>query len=257
MSITLLLVLLAIGGIGYFLYSNPRIREKLGMAASIKAENAVDKMTTAVEREKAVIREISAKIPAQRERVAKNQARVDKSQRDYDGAVKERDALKTKYETLVKTNRISKEAGDQIAIDFAAAKKRVADLEATLTEAKNVAAESERTANEFEAELKKAAAQITTDEGKADLAAAYRETAALRDQVKDLNSGLGTFSEAHNQIDNELDVARHMDENSQGSKVDREIKQAEKDLEAEQARKELEGDLSKDNAPKGDGGAGK
>lgn len=248
MTLTAILVLIALGGAFVFVLANPRLRQKLGMTASIKAEEVVDNMTTAIEREKAAVKAIADKIPAQRQRVAKNQARVDAAQRQYDGAVKHRDELSTKYKTL--KGRVSEDALNKIALDYEAAKKTVAEFEANLSEAKKVADESERTVNEFEQELARAARNISTDEGRADLAAAYRDTAALRNEVKDLSNGLSTISEARKQIESDLDVARHLNENSQGSKTDREIKNAEDQLAAEQARKELEGDLGGNNNTK-------
>src|SRR5262249_22033618 len=89
---------------------------------------------------------------------------------------------------------------------------------------------------------KKAEANITTDEGRAALASAYRQTASLRNEINAMNGTLSAVGAARSEVEHDLDVARHENENSQGSKTDREIADAQAKIDAEQASKELEGD---------------
>lgn len=243
-TILIVLVVVALAAVAVFLYRNPQLLGKAEQGARIKADEALKNMSTAIQREKDAVKQIAAKLPAQRERVANIQARVDSTQRELDTAVTERDGLKTKYESM--KGRVSEQALGKIAEDYSAAKKTVATLEATLVEAKNDANEAEETLNDFTAELERAEANITTDEARTELAALKRESAAFRNEVKGMKSSLSTIGESRKEIENELDVARRLDDLSKGTKEDREIAKAEKDLAAEQARKELEGDLAAD-----------
>ena len=247
MTLGVLIALAVIGVIAVFLYRNPQLLGKAERNARIKADQALDKGTSAVEREKDAVKQIADKIPAQRRLVAEVQSTVDSVQRQYDAAVKNRDGLKTQYETM--KGRVSDAALDKISQDYVAAKKQVSDFDTQLAESKNNAAEAEKTLVDFEGQLKKAEAGITTDEGRAALAAAYRQTAALRNEINGMNSSLSAVGAARTEVEHDLDVARHENENSQGSKTDREIADAQSKLDAENARKELEGDLTGGDKP--------
>lgn len=247
MSLTVLIALVVLGAIAVFLYRNPQLLGKAERNARIKADEVLDKGTTAVQREKDAVKQIADKIPAQRRLVAEVQSTVDTIQRQYDAAVKNRDGLKSKYETM--KGRVSEDALNKISEDYVAAKKSVSDLDTSLAEAKDNSAEAEKTLTSFERDLKKAEANIVTDEGRAALAAAYRQTAAFRNEINAMNSSLSAVGAARNEVQHDLDVARHENENSQGSKTDREIADAQAQIDAENARKELEGDLTGGDKP--------
>jgi len=226
-----------------FLFRNKFLVKSAEQSARINAEEALKHTTTAVQREKDAVKQLAAKLPAQRERVAKIQSVVDATQRSLTEATQKRDGLKSKYETM--KGRVSDAALNAISEEYSQAKKDVTTLEGTLAEAKTNSDDAERELGDIERDLKKAEGNIKTDEGRAELAAMLRETAALRTEVDATKSTLSAIGESRSEIESDLDVARHQNENSKGSKTDREIADAQRQIDADAARKEIEGDLTK------------
>lgn len=267
MSITFLLVLIALGAIAYFLWQNPGIRAKLGAGARINAEKAADSLATDLERETDAIKQLAAKLPEQKRLVAGIGATVDEFQRDYDQASTGRDALKQKFETMAGPKdpaialtspltgevlnkafpkaRVSPDALLRLATEYADSKKTVADLEKKLSEAHADLADAEKELGKFERQIESAKRDLKTDKAQAELAKLLENTAQFRQEMNSLNNSFSTIGEARSNIKRKLDENRRLNDLSKGDKLSREIDEAGERLDAEDALRDLTGDSGK------------
>jgi chromosome segregation ATPase len=267
MSITLLLVLIALGAIGYFLWQNPDIRAKLGAGARINADKAANSLATDLERETDAIKQLAAKLPEQQRLVAKIGATVDEFQHDYESAGTSRDAVKQKFDTMAGPKdpavpltspltgealtkafpkaRVSPDALLKLATDYAESKKNVADLEKRLTEAHADLAEAEKELAKFEQQIESAKRDLKSDKGQAELATLLENTAKFRQDMNSLKDSFSTIGEARSNIKRKLDENRRLNDMTKGDKLSREIDDAADRLDAEAALRDLTGDLGK------------
>ncbi len=210
----------------------------------IRSSAAVKSGSTAVEKEKDIITQLMAKLPAQRQAVASVMANVDAAQRAYDAKKAEADQLFAKYQQYKGMNA-SADVLTQTSTQWQAAKAALPTLEGVLAEAHKNADDAQKALNSTIEALKKEQANIQSDEAKAQLAAAIRQNAQVQQQLQDLKNGLGTLADARKEVDADLDKARAENQLSQGTAADREMAALDEKAAAASAQSAIEAEIAK------------
>lgn len=235
MIIEILILVAVLAFVSAFAFS-PRFRQML----RIRGGNAVDSMTTTIEKEKDVYRQLMNQLPVQREAVSSVMARSSIAEKDLETAKQTVESAFSEYNEA-KGLGASDQALDALAVKWEDAKEAVEAAEELLNEMH--AAEEEAT-DELEKtinSLKKFEKQIEKDEAKSELATALKISAAAREQSGGLRSKISEAGKHSRTVDLELEKARAANNLSKGSKVDRELEDLSEKAKAKKARSSLEG----------------
>ena len=219
---------------------SPAFRQLLRIRSSAAVKNG----STAVEKEKDIINQLMAKLPAQRSAVASVMANVDAAQRAYDNKKKEADQLFAKYQQYKGMNA-SADVLTQTSTQWQAAKNALPTLEQVLAEAHKNADEAQKALNSTIEALKKEQSNIQSDEAKAQLAAAIRQNAQVQQQLADLKNGLGAMADARKEVDADLDKARAEGKLAQGTDADREMAELDEKAAAQTAQSSIEAEIAR------------
>ena len=243
MSITTILIIVAVLFAAGMLFW-PKFRQLV----RIRSNDAVDGMSTAIEKEKDEYKQLVAKLPKQREAVSSVMARstqADKALADAEARVTE---LQGKYVTAKNANAPDTVL-DKYATEWEESKADV-DAKRAIAEELNSAEEEAISALEETTEaLKKFADKIERDEGKAELTKALDVAAEAREQAATMKSSISRAGEASRAIDHELEKARSRNELSKGSRADREVAEFEKQQAKKSAREALDALTGGGSAP--------
>ncbi len=211
-------------------------------AISIWWNKLVKGSTTPLEKQKQQYAQLVALSKKQRDSVASSIAKSVGAKKHLDKLQEESDAAKQRALDAVKMN-MSEADQQSLARDWKAAAAKVENYKKTVAEF-NASAEESRKALASTAELlSKAADQIQTNEGKVELTAALRIENEVRDQLKEIQDGMGGFADADKQIDEELEkerAKRDMDKDSAKDRLEEEKKKKEGQDALDELKKESE-----------------
>jgi len=218
-------------------------RDKVLVTLRIKSNEALDKATTPIEREKDQFRQLVAKARDQQAKVANVIASFNSAKKDLDNKKAAVDAVKADYKLAVQA-KASEATLNDLAAKHSAAQAAIS-AQAQIVENLGKAAEEARKALDTTREnLKKLEADIQSDEAKSELAAALRTTGEAIQQAQDVGSTLSQIGEERKKIDDELERARAGVELAKGSKTDQEMAEIRRQAEVEASRKQLDAELS-------------
>jgi chromosome segregation ATPase len=234
------LVLIALGVFGALLVFVPSFREMVG----IRFGSAVKKGSTAVERNRKRLDDIVAGLPAQRALVASVMSTADSAERAAKDNITNTAAALQKYQTN-KGRGASPEALAQLSSTWKSLKDNQAELDRLWQEAEANADDAQKDLERMLSDIAKEEHNLVSDQAKADLAAAKRQSATFRTKINDMKRGIGEMAADRAAVQKELDDARNLDELSRGSKVDREIQEIEERAAADAAVDEIEAELAK------------
>ncbi len=211
-------------------------------AISIWWNKLVKGSTTPLEKQKQQYAQLVALSKKQRDSVASSIAKSVEAKKQLDKLQEASDAAKQRALDAVKMN-MSEADQQSLARDWKAAAAKVENYKKTVAEF-NASAEESRKALASTAELlSKAADQIQTNEGKVELTAALRIENEVRDQLKEIQDGMGGFADADKQIDEELEkerAKRDMDKDSAKDRLEEEKKKKEGQDALDELKKESE-----------------
>lgn len=224
MSTTVALVLIAIAAFGVLFAFWPKFRQMI----RIKGGTAVDGMTTAIEKERLLYKDLAVKVAANRIKVTnitgdyrhqvnnlnKLQEAARKAQADYDLSV---DA---KMPENVQGEKFQDFQKAQAAVT---AQRNVVSQFADAEKAAKKALEASIKA------LEKVAAQVQSDEAKAELKGVYEGAAEAIEAAKSVDGAFSELKQASDQVDRELERAKARMEGAQGSDADREFERLSED----------------------------
>ena len=244
LSIVIGLIVLTVAVVvaGYFY-------EPLGQFLRIRSKGALNKGSTAVERNRDRLNQVVAKLPAQRALVASVMSAADAAKRNVDAKKAEAAAALKRYQDAKGLNT-SAEALGQLSTNWKTANDAIAGLEQLWSDATATAAQAQEELDSMVDEIKAQEANLQSDQAKADLAAAKRETAGFRQQIADMKNGLGAMAADRAAVQKELDDANNLDKLSQGSEIDRELARIDKAAKAKSAQEEIEAALKAANEKK-------
>lgn len=236
-------ILIVVGAFVAGMVFSKNFRDRVLQTLRIKSNAALDKATTALERERDEYDQLVAKLPGQRAAVQKVMGNARIAQKDLDAKVADVARLEREYKEA-KGLGASDAALDELATKFAAAEAAVEEQKKVVAEA-NAAAEEAR--NALDATVKalgKFAARIEADSRKVELTEALNVAAQARQQARDIASSLSKAGEASRQIDRELEEARAANELAKGTATEQELEALREKAAAKSAREKLEGKLA-------------
>lgn len=214
--LTIVGVVLGIGVIAYFASS------KFRQAARIKGNQAVDSMTTAVERQEDDYKQLLAKLPDQRRAVSRVMGNSEKADRDLTAAEKKVADLQGEYADAKASNAPSSVL-DTLAEQWQAAKDDV-DVKREIAELADQAEQEARAALDATTKaLQKFKTQVQQGKAKAELTKALEVSAEASEQSKAMRENIGRASKATQEIDAALDEARARNELTKGTKEEQEL----------------------------------
>ena len=198
-------------------------------AISIWYNKLINGATTPLEKQKKKYQELVALSKKQRDNVATSIAKSVVAKKHLDKLQSESDAAKQRALDAVRLN-MSEADQQSLARDWKAAAAKVENYKKTVAEF-NASADEARKALVATAQLlQQAADQIQTNEGKVELTAALKIENEVRDQLKEIQDGMGGFADADKQIDEELEkerAKRDMDKDSAKDRLEEERKKKE------------------------------
>ena len=215
MSTLSIVILLAVAGVIAGAIFSPKFRQLL----RIRGGKAVDAGTTALEKEQDQYKQLVAKIPAQRDSVARTKA----------GAVIAQKKLGTLTEKLASIEAEYKQAdavkapADVVAAieaDYTETEAAIEAQKKIASEAAAVADEALKALEETTKALGKFKSRIEQDANKVDLKASLEMAAAARQELKDIQTEISGAGQASAEIDRALEEARAKNDMSKGSTTD-------------------------------------
>ncbi len=214
-------LLFGLGAIVVGAIVNKNFRDGLLQLLRIRSASAVKNGSSAVERNEDRLSQLLNKLPEQRKHVSSVMSLADKAQRNLNNKIAERDRLFAEYQRDKGLNA-SAETLSSISAEWKSAKDAVPALEQLLQEAHDNAAGAQRDLDDIISQLKSMESKIQDQSGKAELAAAFRESAQTRQTLSDMKKGMGDMAKDFDETDKELDDARNLNDLSKGSATDRE-----------------------------------
>jgi hypothetical protein len=236
------IALVVLGLIAAGMIFSPTFRDKVLVTLRIRANSALDKATTPLEREKDEYNQLMAKLPAQRKAVQSVMATSAVAKKDLDAAVAAVAQAEKDYKDA-KGLGASEAALNELAGKYDAAEQSVEAQKKIVEEAAAAATEARGALEATTKALGKFASRIEQDERKTELAAALRVSADARQAANEINSSLSKAGEASRQIDKDLEEARAANDLSKGSQTEQELAALREQAAAKAARERLEGKL--------------
>jgi uncharacterized coiled-coil protein SlyX len=238
-----LVIAIALGAFALGMIASKNFRDRVLQTLRIKSNQALDKATTAHERQKDEYDQLVAKLPVQRAAVQKVMGNARIAQKDLDAKKADMARLEREYKEA-KGLGASEAALDELATKFAAAETAVEEQNKVVTEANAAAAEARSALEATTKALGKFASRIEADGRKVELTEALKVSAEARQQARDISSSLTKAGEASRQIDKELEEARAANDLAKGTATEQELEQLREKAAAKSARERLEGKLA-------------
>ena len=246
MSTTNLLIILAVIGVGAAVAFIPSVRQLF----RIRGGKIVDAGTTALEKEEDSYKQLVARLPKNRDAVARTKANAVIQERKLTDLQTKLEGLKKEYK-LANDQNAPEATKTAIETDFANTKAAIENQATVAAEAKKVATEALTALEQTTKALAKFKDQIEADGNKVQLKEALELTAATRNELNDIKTQISGAGQASATIDRELETARAKNDMSKGSAVDQDRAALQEKAAASAARDELRASLGLD-APKGD-----
>lgn len=246
MSTANLLILLAVGGLAAAVIFIPSVRQLF----RVRGGKVVDAGTTALEKEQDSYNQLVARLPKNRDAVARTKANAVIQQRKLADLQKQLDGLKADYK-LAHDQNATEAAMSAIESNFASTKAQIETQTAVATEANSVANEALTALEQTTKALGKFKDQIEADGNKVQLKEALELTAATRNELNDIKTQISGAGQASATIDKELETARAKNDMSKGSAVDQELAAIHEKAASSSARDELRASLGISDKPEG------
>ncbi|MFA6211501.1 MAG: hypothetical protein WC714_18840 [Candidatus Obscuribacterales bacterium] len=215
MSTASIIVIVVVSAIVAGLIFSPKFRQLF----RIRFGKAVDAGTTALEKEKDQYNLLVARIPAQRDSVARTKAGAVIAKKKLGTLTDKLAAIEVEY----KQADAVKAPADVVAAieaDYAATEAEIEAQKAIATEAAAVADEALKALEETTKALGKFKSRIEQDANKVDLKASLEMAAAARQELKDIQTEISGAGQASAEIDRALEEARAKNDMSKGSTTD-------------------------------------
>jgi len=204
MTITTLIIL-AVAAVAAGAIFSPKFRQLL----RIRGGKAVDAGSTALEKEKDQYNQLVAKLPKQRDSVAKTKANATLAQ-------KRLNELETKLGEIEGEFKLA----ESQKADYAATEAAIATQKAVATEAASIADEALKALEETTKALAKFKSRIEADGNKVELTQALETAATARQELADIKTQISGAGQASAEIDRALEEARAKNDMSKGSTTD-------------------------------------
>jgi hypothetical protein len=234
MSTITQLVLVAIGLLAVGAIFVPSVRQTLRIWLRI----GTSKSTTAVQRAEDRVKQAEAKIPQLRENVARQMTAAQNAADAVTNKKKEADDLLSKIETA-QNSGASQQTQDTLTLRWKTANDSIPGLETAAKEAHDEAENAQKELEDALQIISESAAGAEKLKNDAALAAVYRQSTALRNQLNDLKKGLGDGGADAKEVQDELRTAKNASELSKGSQADREMAEIEKKTKVKSAGDEV------------------
>jgi hypothetical protein len=215
MSNIAILAIVAAVAIAAGLVFSPKFRQLF----RIRVGGAVDQGTSALEKEKDQYNQLVAKIPAQRNSVARTKAGAVIAQKKLSELTTKLAGIETEYKQAdsVKADATVLEA---IEADFAATEAAIAEQKKIADEAASIADEALKALEDTTKALGKFKSRIEQDANKVELKASLEIAASARQELKDIQTEISNAGQASSEIDRALEEARAKNDMSKGSTTD-------------------------------------
>jgi hypothetical protein len=240
-----ILIGIAVVGIGGGLIFSPKFRQML----RIRTGKAVDAATTAIEKEQDEYDQLVAKLPAQRTAVAKVIAAAGLAAADMRRLQDESTRVKSEYQQA-KLLGASEAALDDLGTQYQHTLDAIQSKKEECTIANQAANEARETLDQTVAALKRFAAKVESDKGKAELTKALEVAADARQKAGDINSALSRAGQQSRVVDEQLEQARAANELSKGSQTEQELANLREKAAGQSGRAKLDAMLTENNDQK-------
>lgn len=234
MSTITQLVLVAIGLLAVGAIFVPSVRQTLRIWLRI----GTSKSTTAVQRAEDRVKQAEAKIPQLRENVARQMTAAQNAADAVINKKNEANDLLSKIETA-QNSGASQQTQDTLTLRWKTANDSIPGLETAAKEAHDEAENAQKELEDALQIISESAAGAEKLKNDAALAAVYRQSTALRNQLNDLKKGLGDGGADAKEVQDELRTAKNASELSKGSQADREMAEIEKKTKVKSAGDEV------------------
>ena len=211
-------------------------------AISIWWNKLVKGSTTSLEKQKKQYADLVVLSKKQRDNVATSIAKSVTAKKQFDKL--QADADKAKASALDAVKMGMSEADQQsLAAQWKAAANKAEAYKKIVAEFNDSAEEARKSLATTAALLAQAADHITTNEGKVELTEALKIENKVRDQLKEIQDGMGGFADADKEIDEELEkerAKRDMDKDGAKDRLEEERKKKEAQDALDELKKESE-----------------
>ncbi|MBI5172785.1 MAG: hypothetical protein HY986_07845 [Candidatus Melainabacteria bacterium] len=205
----------------------PKVRQAL----RIKINNAAEGSTSAIERLEDTYESLLAKLPKQKQAVAKAQAGASDAQKQLVAAEAALVEIEERHSTALGLGA-SEEALGVLEDQYSEQEALIEELKANAQEASKLAGEALKALEATAQKLKKFEREVESAGRKAELTEAYRVANQVSAELGTINSSLSKAGQAARQVDMELETARAESQLNQGSAGEIELAE----LEAKQRR---------------------
>jgi hypothetical protein len=233
------LIYIALGLFALAMILSPSFRNKVLVTLRIRANDALDKSTTPLEREKDEYEQLMSKLSGQRAAVTKVMASANIAKKDLATALTAVDEAAKAYKEG-KALGASEAALNELASKYSAAEEAVEAQKKIVTEATAAAEEARRALEATTKALAKFASRIEQDERKTQLTEALRVAGEAIQQSRDIDSVLSRAGQYSRDIDKELEEARAGVDLSKGTPTEQEIERLRQEAAAKAAREKLD-----------------
>jgi chromosome segregation ATPase len=214
MTITTLIIL-AVAAVAAGAIFSPKFRQLL----RIRGGKAVDAGSTALEKEKDQYNQLVAKLPKQRDSVAKTKANATLAQKRLNELETKLGEIEGEFK-LAESQKAADDVTNAIADDYAATEAAIATQKAVATEAASIADEALKALEETTKALAKFKSRIEADGNKVELTQALETAATARQELADIKTQISGAGQASAEIDRALEEARAKNDMSKGSTTD-------------------------------------
>jgi hypothetical protein len=245
MSTIAILAIIAAVAVAAGLVFSPKFRQLF----RIRVGGAVDQGTSALEKEKDQYNLLVAKIPAQRNSVARTKAGAVMAQKKLAQLTEKLAGIEAEYKQAdaVKADASVLEA---IEADFAATEAAIEEQKKIAAESANIADEALKALEETSKALGKFKSRIDQDANKVDLRDSLEMAARARQELKDIQSEISGAGQASSEIDRALEEARAKNDMSKGSTTDQAREKLAEQVTNNAARERLRSKLGMGDAAK-------
>jgi hypothetical protein len=242
-TIAILAILAAVAVAGGLVFS-PKFRQLF----RIRVGGAVDQGTSALEKEKDHYNQLVAKIPAQRDSVARTKAGAVIANRKLTQLTEKLAGIEAEYK---QADAVKADATVLAAIeaDFAATEAAIEEQKKIAAESANIADEALKALEETTKALGKFKSRIEQDANKVDLKDSLEMAARARQELKDIQTEISGAGQASAEIDRALEEARAKNDMSKGSTTDQAREKLAEQVTNNAARERLRSKLGMGDAP--------
>ena len=236
--ITLIIGLVIVGVVAGAIFS-PKFRQLL----RIRGGKAVDAGSSALEKQEDQYNQLVAKLPKQRESVAKTKANATIAQKRLGELQTKLGEIEGEFK-LAEAQKAPDDVTNAIADDYATTEAAIATQKTVAAEAASIADEALKALEETTKALAKFKDRIAADANKVELTKALETAASARQELADIKTQISGAGQASAEIDRALEEARAKNDMSTGSTTDQAREKLKEQAAASSAKDRLRAKLS-------------